>query len=103
MMPVRTGIMPILSSCESRFRQCDIKNSCIFVVLYYINARKMTDQEREDFIRFMDEYVRNMDTEEKKTRFLQKVGVLDENGELTELYQHLPLCFPPQTPTKEAM
>jgi hypothetical protein len=63
----------------------------------------MTEQEREELLRFMEEYIQNMDTKEKVIAFFQEAGILDENGELTEPYQHLPLCFPQNQPVKEAI
>jgi hypothetical protein len=63
----------------------------------------MTEQERNELLRFMEEYIQTMDTEEKVIAFFQEVGILDENGNLTEPYQHLPLCFAQNQPMKEAI
>jgi uncharacterized protein YnzC (UPF0291/DUF896 family) len=68
-----------------------------------IKNTAMTEQERNELLRFMEEYIQNMDTEEKVIAFFQEVGILDENGNLTEHYQHLPLCFTQNQPIKEAI
>ncbi|MDR3093225.1 MAG: hypothetical protein LBU62_01100 [Bacteroidales bacterium] len=55
----------------------------------------MTDQERKEFLKAMEEFRLKLKGDKKLSNaFLIDVGIFTKDGKLAEPYQHLPSCFP---------
>ena len=53
----------------------------------------MNDQEREEFLKMIDEHIEKTSKDKKLARaFLVKVGILTKSGRLSKNYKHL--CIP---------
>ncbi|GHV49226.1 hypothetical protein FACS1894181_07600 [Bacteroidia bacterium] len=54
----------------------------------------MTDQEREEFLQFMEDFLKRMDDDKDLGKnLLREVGIFDEEGRFTEPYENLSWYF----------
>jgi hypothetical protein len=54
----------------------------------------MTDQERQELLRYMEDFLKRMDDDKELGKeLLIEAGIYTKAGKFTEPYQHLPLYF----------
>jgi hypothetical protein len=54
----------------------------------------MTDQEREELLQYMENFLKRMDDDKELGReFLIGAGIYTKDGKFAEPYKHLPLYF----------